>query len=235
MGKRPDRHQRTGKVKEISISEKHQEWYRRFMAGDRLVDIARDAGCDPSNVSKAVKRVESIASAEFFDEIRTYRARCTVRLEHLYHEAIREWERSKLPAVTEKIGQAASVETDEFDEAKPSFFIERTIKGQTASPALHAAARDTLQKLMDLHGIRFVETQPDDAEDDDIAGLTTVEQVELQIRKQQGDIKRLEEYRELVQQMEGGSSGSNQSAVATEREQILETPDEGETEGQAPD
>ena len=67
MGKRPERHQRKGKTKEVAISERHQEWYRRFMAGDRLVDIARDAGCTAANVSKAVKRVESIVSAEFFD------------------------------------------------------------------------------------------------------------------------------------------------------------------------
>lgn len=226
---------RPGRVAEGEISERDERWYRDWMAGRRQSDIADSEGVARQTVNRAIQRVERITAGLFLADIKKYRDRCTLRLEHLYSEAVREWERSKLPAVSDKIGQNATVSTDEFDGEKPSFFIERTTKSQTGSPALHKAARETLKDLMELHGIRFIEERPADEEEDDIAGLTTGEQVDIEIRKHQGDIARLRQYRELVAMTEGEKRDPDQSAVAAEREQVLEASDDWEAEGQAPD
>jgi len=201
--KRPARNARTGKTPEREVSERHREWYRQHMAGERHSDIATAARVSRAAVSKAIRRVEQIVASEFTAEISKYRGRCTIRLEYLYAEAVREWHRSKEPIITDKVGQSAGSQDAEFDDGRESYAIERTTKSQTGNPGLHAAALKSVEKLMELHGIRYVETMPETDEADDIAGLTTVEQVDQQIRKQKGDIKRLSEYREMVVTMEG--------------------------------
>jgi hypothetical protein len=235
VGQSPPNHLRTGKVKELAISPRHEEWYRQHMTGVRHHVIAEGAGVSAAAVSKALRRVERIKAHEFTRDIKRYRDRCTIRLEHLYKEAIVEWERSKLPQVIDKVGQASHNEDEEFDENKPQFFIERTTKSQTGAPALHARAQASLEKLMELHGIRYVETRVVEDEDEDIAGLSTTQQVDLEIRKAEGSIKRLTEYRDMVQTMEGRLSDSTDSAVATERQPLLETPDDGQTGRPSPD
>lgn len=236
MGQRPPAHRRTGKVKELAISDRHEDWYRQYMQGRLQRDIAHDAGVSHVAVSKAIRRADRIKAHEFTKDIKRYRGTCTLRLEHLYREAIVEWERSKLPQIIDKVGQASHDEDQEFDEEKASYFIERTIKSQTGAPALHARAQASLEKLMELWGIRYVEDRGEEVDECElIAGLSTTEQVDLQIRKAQGDISRLTEYREMVQTMEGGASDPTDTAVAAEHQPLLEAPDEGPTGGASPD
>lgn len=227
---------RPGRVAEGEISERDERWYRDWMAGRRQSDIADSEGVARQTVNRAIQRVERITAGLFLADIKRYRDRCTLRLEHLYSEAVREWERSKLPAVSDKVGQSMDSQDGEYDEERGGgWFVERTTKSQTGSPALHKAARETLKDLMELHGIRFVEERPADEEEEDIAGLTTGEQVDIEIRKHEGNIARLRQYRELVAMTEGENRDPNEPAVAAEREQVLEASDDWETEGQAPD
>jgi predicted transcriptional regulator len=58
-------------------------------------EIAQDLGVTQPAVSKMVKRAATAVSQELVDDTRAYVARLVAQLDHVYHEMMQAWERSK--------------------------------------------------------------------------------------------------------------------------------------------
>lgn len=95
--------------------------------------IAAQFGITQPTVSKHIAKAESWLRNQYREEVSLFRTRITLRLEHLYGEAVQGWEASKLPAVvkTTRVEKGAEVTT-----------IRET--AQTGNPAFIRAANEVL-------------------------------------------------------------------------------------------
>jgi predicted DNA-binding protein YlxM (UPF0122 family) len=123
-------------------AELEREAWALRVQGWTLRRIADQLGVCHQAVHAACSRVEKRLHAQFSKRTEQVKSRQTAQLEHLIHDVLDEWRRSKLDAETVKT-------TDGGGEPK----TERTVKGQTGNPALLAQARGAMEDIRKIWGV----------------------------------------------------------------------------------
>lgn len=130
-----------------------EEAWRLRVKGWLIPRIAQELGVDKSTISRALDRVEKRLAEQFKNQAEVIKARQTERLEHIYSEAMEQWERSCQDAeltrtVTKTLAKATSDYDAENDEPLEKVIIEETVtterKGQSGNPALLQQAKEAL-------------------------------------------------------------------------------------------
>ena len=110
--------------------------------------IAADLGVSQAAVSKILKRVEVRAAREQTATIERQKARQTLRLEHVYREAVRAWEQSQTDATRRR-----QRKTQPGAGGAGATVAEITVENQHGDPRYLEAARKALADLRKLWGL----------------------------------------------------------------------------------
>jgi predicted transcriptional regulator len=110
--------------------------------------IATDLGISQAAVSKILKRVEERALRELSGVVQRQKARQALRLEHIYSESMRAWERSKAESTRRR-----QRKTQPGQGGSGSTVAEITVEAQHGDPRFLDEARRALADLNKLWGL----------------------------------------------------------------------------------
>lgn len=126
--------------------------YRRWCNGESQTELAKELGCNQSNVSKLCKQVEQWLVARTIDDIRGLKLRQTSRMERYIEELEAAWERSKKDAESKTVEDIA-IEVGDGDGTKlPGKKTKVTTSGQCGHVAYLEAAMSALDRIRKIWG-----------------------------------------------------------------------------------
>ena len=113
-------------------------------------EIGQEYGISAPRVSQITKKIDGWLAPQLMAEIREMKANHTTRLMHIYSEAMREWERSKLDAEsTSKMRETAgSLEDGGGRKAR----VVETTKGRLGDSRYLDTARAALADIRRING-----------------------------------------------------------------------------------
>ena len=163
--------------------------------------IAAELGISQAAVSKVLKRVEERFLEELSGMVERQKARQALRLEHIYSEGMRAWERSKAETTRRRQRQ-----THGGQGAAGATLAEITVEAQHGDPRYLEEARKALADLSKLYGLeapRRVELRAVRAPFSDLSD----EQLLSQLAEQRALLERSGATPTNVTEMSGESNG----------------------------
>ena len=109
--------------------------------------IARDLGISQAAVSKLLKRIETRLLRELAETVQRQKARQTLRLDHLFAEAIRAWHESKADTTRRRQRQTQGV------DGTGATVAELVVENQHGDPRYLDEARKALADQRKLWGL----------------------------------------------------------------------------------
>ena len=111
-------------------------------------DIATELGVSQAAVSKMLRRAEAHVLRELTTVIEQQKARYTLRLEHVYREAVRAWEQSKTDTTRRR-----QRKTQPGSGGTSATIAEIVVENQHGDPRYLEAARKAMADLRKLWGV----------------------------------------------------------------------------------
>ncbi len=125
--------------------ERDMEIYAKVCGGQSLGEVGKLYDLTAPRIHVIVHRIDGWLAPQLMEQIREIKANHTARLMHVYTEAMKEWERSKLPGMTvmkKKIGHGQFPGTD----------LTNSKEYQTGNPSFLSEARAALKQIREIWG-----------------------------------------------------------------------------------
>ena len=166
------------------------EMYRlNRLMGLPQTEVAQRFGVSQPTVSKAVTKVEHWQRSQFREEVSLFRTRMTLRLEHLYAEAMQTWAMSKTPLVVTTTREERGNQRQASNQESPQATTVITTRDtpQCGNPAFLRIAMDSLDQINNLWSGEIANSSRQS--EYRVAGKTQIQVIEDKI----GQLKELRE------------------------------------------